>query len=61
MSDSNITDAEPAPEGCDEFIADLNARVQATQRQLEAPFPDTVVTGPDADDFPEGEIARIDS
>jgi hypothetical protein len=63
MSDPIAPQTESAPAGDDEFIADLKARVRATQRRLEEEFPNTVVVWPDIDGPPEveDEIARIDS
>ncbi|WP_129787364.1 hypothetical protein [Promicromonospora panici] len=61
MSDSTSTEAEPAPERYDQFIADLKARVRAAQRGFEAAFPGGVVAWPGADGFPGREIARINS
>lgn len=62
MSDSIAPEPELAPEGYDEFIADLKAHVRATRRRLEEAFPDTVVVWPDVEDFPdpEDEMARVD-
>jgi hypothetical protein len=48
MSDSITPETESAPEGYDEFIADLKARVRASRRAVEDAWPDTVVVWPDA-------------
>ncbi|MFD2793983.1 hypothetical protein ACFS27_10540 [Promicromonospora vindobonensis] len=61
MSASTTPETEPAPEGYGEFIADLMARVRATQRTLEKAFPDAVVLWPGVEELTEDEIARIES